>query len=199
MDYLHFQSLDIETETSRSTFRQLLAIRYFIFRITATFFVLLATSKITIYFARKISKHKQVLTRRRYWRRRHPRGGGNTAGASCEDDVEAIGAIKVKALDSEAPPTWQAPLHTGGNEGTVVLLDELPSAPPRVQRRLCGQRLPRRRRFCVHRLHPDGTSGLHVILTGGACRVPASTWMAPSPIAPPSQHLKKRRCHRVAM
>ncbi|MED6174320.1 hypothetical protein PIB30_067975 [Stylosanthes scabra] len=63
---------------------------------------------------------------------------------------------------------------------------------PRVQRRLCCQRLSRRRRFCVQRLHPDSANGLHVIFTGGACRVPTSTWMAPSPIAPPSQHLKKK-------
>ncbi|MED6121324.1 hypothetical protein PIB30_029067, partial [Stylosanthes scabra] len=49
-----------------------------------------------------------VLTKRCYWRRRHPRGGANAAGASFEDDVEAIGAIRVKALDAEAPPTWQA-------------------------------------------------------------------------------------------
>ncbi|MED6205781.1 hypothetical protein PIB30_020909 [Stylosanthes scabra] len=41
----------------------------------------------------------RVLTRRRYRRRRHPHGGGNKAGASSEDDVDGVGAIRVKAQE----------------------------------------------------------------------------------------------------
>ncbi|MED6182865.1 hypothetical protein PIB30_032788 [Stylosanthes scabra] len=48
------------------------------------------------------------LTRRRYWRRRHPHGDGNKAGASSKEDVDGVGAIMVKAQEQMAPLTWQA-------------------------------------------------------------------------------------------
>ncbi|MED6155862.1 hypothetical protein PIB30_009335 [Stylosanthes scabra] len=53
----------------------------------------------------------QVLTVRHYWRRRIQRGGGNAAGASCANDVDAIGAIRVKALLEKALAAWASP-HT---------------------------------------------------------------------------------------
>ncbi|MED6109278.1 hypothetical protein PIB30_031938 [Stylosanthes scabra] len=49
-----------------------------------------------------------MLTRRRYWRRRIQRGGGNTGGASAAEHVDGVGAIKVKAHEQKAPPAWQA-------------------------------------------------------------------------------------------
>ncbi|MED6182866.1 hypothetical protein PIB30_032789 [Stylosanthes scabra] len=41
----------------------------------------------------RLGKQREVLTRSRYWRKRHPRGGGNKASASSENNVDGIGAI----------------------------------------------------------------------------------------------------------
>ncbi|MED6131721.1 hypothetical protein PIB30_012424 [Stylosanthes scabra] len=51
----------------------------------------------------------KVLTRRRYWRRRHPRGGENKARRRLHGEgVDCVGATMVKARVQKAPSTWQA-------------------------------------------------------------------------------------------